>query len=227
MLPADLRNIRSASDGVPVTIQQAQVTGFTINSSAPVTPYGQSVTISGVISPGPTAQPATVQLWARPVGGGPFQVVDQTTVAADGGYSFTQTPLVNTVYQARTAFGAVRASAPLWQGVRDLVSLTPSSTTASVGERITFTGMVLPDKAGQPIYLQRQLPNGDWQPVEATYVRHDSSFEFAWRFGKPGTYAFRARIYSGGHNVGAASTPPVTITVSGLAPVTTLPSSGS
>jgi hypothetical protein len=223
VLRGDVRNIRSESDAVPVTIQQAQVTGFTINSSAPVTPYQQSVTISGVITPGPTAQPATVQLWARPVGGGPFQVVDQTTVAANGAYSFTETPLVNTVYQARTSFGAVRASAPLFQGVRNLLSLTPSSTTASVGERVTFSGMVLPDKAGEPVFLQRQLPNGDWQSVQAGVVRHDSTFGFAWRFGKPGTFAFRARIYSDGHNVGAASDP-VTITVSGLAPVTTLPS---
>jgi hypothetical protein len=223
VLGADVRNIRSVSDAVPVTIQQAQVTGFTINSSAPVTPYGQSVTISGVITPGPTAQPATVQLWARPVGGGPFQVVDQAPVGSDGSYQFNETPLVNTVYQARTSFGAVRASAPLFQGVRDLLSLTPSSDTASVGERVTFSGMVLPDKAGQPVYLQRQLPNGDWQSVEAGVVRHDSTFSFAWRFGKPGTYEFRARIYSDGHNVGTASAP-VTITVSGLAPVTTLPS---
>ena len=222
VLRGDVRNIRSISDAVSVTIQQAQVTGFTINSSAPVTPYGQPVTISGVITPGPTAQPATVQLWARPVGGGPFQVVDQTTVAPNGAYSFNQVPLVNTVYQARTSFGAVRASAPLFQGVRDLISLTPSSNTASVGDRVTFSGMVLPDKAGQPVYLQRQLPNGHWQSVEAAVVRHDSTFGFAWRFGKPGTYEFRARIYSDGHNVGAASTP-VTITVSGLAPVTTLP----
>lgn len=225
VLPADVRNIRSVSDAVPVTIQQAQVTGFTINSSAPIIPSGQPVAISGVITPGPTAQPATVQLWARPAGGGPFQVVAQTTVAPNGDYSFNQTPLVNTVYQARTSFGAVRASAPLFQGVRDLLSLTPSSNAASVGERVTFSGVVLPDKAGQPVYLQRQLPNGQWQSVQAGFVGHDSTFGFAWRFGKPGTYGFRARIYSDGHNVGAASTP-VTVTVSGLAPVTTLPSSG-
>ena len=45
VLPADARNIRSLSDAVQVTIQQAQVTGFTINSSAPVTPYGQPVIV--------------------------------------------------------------------------------------------------------------------------------------------------------------------------------------
>jgi hypothetical protein len=224
VLPADARNIRSESDAVPVTIQQAQVTGFTINSSAPVTPYQQAVNISGVITPGPTAQPATVQLWAHPAGGGPFQLIDQGPVSANGSYGFTETPLVNTVYQARTAFGAVRASAQLWQGVRDLLTLTPSSNTSTVGGVVTFMGTVTPAKAGHVVYLQRRLPNGDWQSVEASFVRADSTFQFVWRFGKPGIDKFRARIYSDGRNVGTFSTPPVTITVSGLAPVTTLPS---
>src|SRR5581483_8261645 len=129
-------------------------------------------------------------------------------------------------YQARTTFGAVRASASLWQGVRDLMTLTPSSLTSTVGGTVMFAGTVTPNKAGHVVNLQRRLANGDWESVETSFVHPDSSFQFTWRFAKAGTHELRARIYSDGHNVGAASTP-VTIAVSGLAPVTTLPSSNS
>jgi hypothetical protein len=222
VLPADARNIRGESDAVPVTIQQKQVTGFTINSSNPVTPYGTPVTINGVLTPGPTAQPATVELWARPTTAGPFKLIGTSPIGANGAYSFTETPLVNTIYQARVTFGAVHRSAPLWEGVRDLVTLTPSSTTSMVGGKVTFGGDVMPGKAGHVIYLQRLGADGEWHAVEAAFASSLSTFQFGWRFAKAGTYEFRARIYSDDHNVGAPSAP-VTITVMGVAPIASLP----
>ena len=222
VLPGDARNIQSSSDAVQLTIQQKQVTGFTINTSNPVQSYGQSVVISGVLTPGPTVQPAFVQLWGRPARGGPFQLVGQNPVGPNGSYSFTVTPTVNTVYQTRAAFSANRASALLWQGVRDVLTLTPSSSTSTVGGKVTFTGTVTPDRTNHVVYLQRLGADGDWHSVEARFVGSGSTFHFGWTFGKAGTVKFRSRIYSDGRNVGAASAP-VTITVSGLTPVTTLP----
>ncbi len=222
VLPEDVRNIRSTSDAVQLTIQQKQVTGFTINTSNPIQAVGQPVMISGQLTPGPTAQPAFVQLWARPATGGSFQFVGQNPVGPSGAYSFTVTPAVNTIYQARTSFGPHQASAALWQGVHDLLSLTPSSSTSPVGGQVTFTGNVIPDKTGHVVFLQRLGADGDWHSVESRFVRAGSAFRFGWTFGKAGTFKFRARIYSDGRSVGWASAP-VTITVSGLAPVNTLP----
>lgn len=223
VLPADARNIRSESDAVSITIQQTQVKGFTINSSQQVDPYGQPVTISGVLSPtSASTTPAIVQLWARPATGGPFTLVNQMPAGPNGDYSFTEVPGINTVYQARTASSPARRSAELWQGVHDLVTLTPSSASSTAGGKVTFGGTVTPDKAGHAIYLQRLGADGDWHPVEESFVRYNSTFQFGWRFGKAGTYEFRARIFSDGRNVGSASTP-VTISVSGNAPVNTLP----
>ncbi len=222
VLPGDARNIRSSSDAVQLTIQQKQVTGFTITSSNPIQSYGQPVKISGVLTPGPTAQPAFVQLWGRPALGGPFRFMGQSPVGANGAYSFTVTPTVNTVYQARAPFGAHRASAALWQGVHDVLTMTPSSPTSTVGGTVIFSGTVIPDKTNHVVYLQRRGADGDWHSVETRFVGFGSTFHFGWTFGKAGTFEFRARIYSDGRNVGSASAP-VTITVSGLAPVNTLP----
>ena len=84
-----------------------------------------------------------------------------------------------------------------------------------------FDGTVMPDKAGHSIYLQKLAKDGDWHTVEVRTVRHDSTFEFAWVLGSPGTHTFRARITSDGVNVGSASAP-VTITVT-APPASSLP----
>jgi hypothetical protein len=76
-----------------------------------------------------------------------------------------------------------------------------------VGAHITFTGTVLPDKVGRVVYLQRLGPDGDWHNEEIRFVTNASTFQFGWRFGKAGTYQFRARITGDGINVGGASSP--------------------
>jgi hypothetical protein len=227
VLPGDYRNIRSDSDAVAVTVQQTQAKGFTINTSSPVTPFGQSVTISGTLessasSTVPAPQGTAVQLWGRLTTGGPATLVGQTDTSATGTYSFTVNPTANTVYYAQTALvHPSRRTADLWQGVQDSVSMTANPPASQVGGKVTFTGTVLPDKAGDVIYLQRLGADGKWNPVETSFVHFNSTFRFTWRFGETGTNEFRARIYSDRSNVGAASAP-VSVPISGLAPVNTL-----
>jgi hypothetical protein len=221
----DHRNVAGASDPVTVTIEQAQVPGFTINSSAPLINYGQTATISGVLDqPGSTTGELTtaVTLYARPVGQSSFTPVANTTTGSDGSYSFApQMPTGNTLYQVRTTFAPSRHSAVLFEGVRDMVTMTASSTSSTVGGKVTFDGTVLPDKAGHVIYLERLGADNEWHVVEIRYVRSNSTFEFGWRFGNTGTKEFRARITSDPQNVGAASAP-VTVTVN-PAPTSSLP----
>jgi hypothetical protein len=139
----------------------------------------------------------------------------------NGNYSFTVSPPVNELYQVRTNLPPRRHTAVLFEGVKDIVSMSASSTTVPEGGTVTFTGNVTPDKAGHPIYLQRLGKDGDWHTVEVGRVKHDSSYQFSWTFGGTGTREFRARIPSDEHNVGAASDP-VTITVT-QAPASSLP----
>jgi hypothetical protein len=221
VFPGDARNVKGASDPVNVTIQQAQVTGFTINSSAPTVGYMQPVTISGVLTQS-TPMSTAVRLWARTRGQAQFMPVANATTGSDGSYTFAaQAPGQNTLYQVRTTFSPHRHSAVLFEGVRDAVDMSASSDTAKVGEKVTFSGTVLPAKAGHVIYLERLGADGEWHVVEIRFVRSDSTFQFTWRFGTSGTEKFRARITSDSENLGAASAP-VTVTVS-PAPASSLP----
>jgi hypothetical protein len=225
---SDARNLRGVSDPITVDVEQAQVPGFTIASSAPITDEGSTVTISGVLDQAGTTTPepsTVVQLWGRRAHQGHFVVLADGTTGSDGSYSFTQPGLTtNTVYYVATmrlGHAKRRHTALLYQGVRDVLTMQSSTSTATTGQTVTFTGTVMPDKAGHSIYLQRLGRDGDWHNVEVGTVRHDSTFAFAWAAGSPGTDSFRARITSDGANVGSASAP-VSITVT-APPVSSLP----
>ncbi len=227
LFPRDIRNIAGTANPVTVAVQQKQITGFTISSSDQLISYGQSVTISGVLdqsSASSTAEPNTpVTLWARNGYQSQFTPVADTTTGSDGSYTFTpQSPTYNTVYQVRTTLAPHRHSAVLFEGVQDVLAMTPSSTTSEIGGSVTFTGTVLPDKAGHVIYLQRLGADGNWHNEEVRFVTNASTFQFGWTFGKSGTYQFRARITGDRGNVGGASAP-VTIQVSPATSTATLP----
>jgi hypothetical protein len=210
---------------VTVSVQQAQVPDFTINTSSAIIPEGSAATITGVLHQPGTATPepsTSVSLWSHAAGHGRFRKIAETITASDGSYSFAPQPTVNTVYQVRTTFAPPRHTAALFQGVRDVIALQAAPLSTTVGGRVQFTGSVTPDKAHHLVYLQRLGSDGHWHAVDVRRVNAGSTFRFAWVFGKSGTHVFRARVFSDSRNVGAASQT-VTITVSGVAPVLTLP----
>jgi hypothetical protein len=226
--PGDARNTPGVSDPVTVLIQQTQHADFTISSSAPIVANGQPYTISGTLyRPGTTTpEPITgVSLFAALPGTNSYHEVTTTLTDANGNYSFAGlTSSTNELYQARATFPPARdGSAVLFEGVQDVVNMSASSPTSTVGGHITFSGSVSPDKSGHVIYLQKFGKDGDWHTVEVRTVRPGSTFSFGWTFGAAGTKQFRARITGGPANAGAAS-PLVTVVVM-QPPVTALPSS--
>jgi hypothetical protein len=221
LFPRDARNITGTANPVTVAVQQRQMPDFTINSSDQLITYGQSVTISGVLDNAALNTPVT--LWARNAHQTEFTPVADATTGAGSRYTFApQAPTFNTVYQVRTTLAPHRHSAVLFEGAQDVLSLRPSSTTSDIGGHVTFTGTVLPDKAGHVIYLQRLGADGDWHNEEIRFVTNASTFQFGWTFGKAGAYQFRARITGDPANVGGASAP-VTIQVSPATSTVSLP----
>jgi hypothetical protein len=224
VFPSDIRNDTGQSDPITVTIEQAEVTAFTINTSAPIVGFGQAATISGTLDKPGTTTPESdtaVNLCSRIVQQPTFTCNAATTTGTDGSYSFSVSPTTNTIYAVQTTLPPMRHSARLFEGVRDLITFTPSTTTSAVGQVVTFTGTVIPNKAGDPVYLQRLGKDGNWHTVEVRTVRFNSTYQFGWRFGNSGTAVFRARILGDEANVGTASAA-VPITVA-PAPVSSLP----
>ncbi|MGH2857401.1 MAG: hypothetical protein ACRDMJ_07935 [Solirubrobacteraceae bacterium] len=225
VLRGDARNTAAASDPVSVVIQQTEVPDFTIQTSDPVVPSGQPATISGTLyQPGTTTpEPSTrVSLFMAVPHRHRFRELTTARTAADGSYAFSNlVSSTNALYVVRTTFAPHRRTAVLFEGAQDILMMQPSSTTSTVGGRITFTGNVSPDKAGHAVYLQRLGADGDWHTVEIRRVSRSSTFQFGWTFGAAGAKQFRARITGGPVNVGVASAP-VTIDVT-QPPLSSLP----
>lgn len=223
LFSGDARNIAASSDTITVTVQQKENPDFTINTSAPIIADGASATISGALAMPAATTPdpgVMVTLWGHTYGA-PYAPIANTTTGTDGSYKFSVTPQHNEEYQVRTSFAPVRTSAQLFEGVQDVVTITSSAMTSTVGSSVTFTGSVTPDKAGHVIDLERLGADGHYHIVAVGFVNASSAYQFNWTFGTPGTKTFRVHIPGGPDNVGADSSTAV-ITVS-LPPVTSLP----
>jgi hypothetical protein len=230
LLRSDARNTASPSDSLTVSVQQAQVPGFTINSPSPIIPEGGTTTISGVLDKAGTnvVEPDTEVTLYGNTATGPQTPLATTMTGADGSYSFpNQAPKSNTVYKVKTTLAPARHSAALYEGVSSVLSLSATPMAPEIGQAVTFSGTVSPADAGQYIYLQRQDANGDWYDVGVHVVGAAGAYTFYRVFGAAGAHSFRTRVYGDGENVGGASTP-VTINVSGtVAPASTLPPAAS
>ena len=227
LVRADNKNIESPSSPLNYQISQTQVAGFTIASSADPITVGSPVTISGV---GPVSQALT--LYAH-TDRQEFAPVATTTSDASGNYSFApQSPTGSTFYQVRltsptAATTGPKASAVLFEGVKDALTASVSATTVQSGQVVTFSGTVNPPHPGHVIYLQRQnASSGDFHNIEVARINPDGSYTIAHQVFDPGTKNYRVYIPGGPENQGAGSQV-FTITVTPASASTLPPVQGS
>ena len=88
----------------------------------------------------------------------------RSTTDAGGAYSFTTSPLQSTVYRV---IDAKTGSTELAEEFKDRLTAAVSPNDeqagkllAQVGAQLTFAGTVLPARAGQIVYLERESPSG-------------------------------------------------------------------
>src|SRR5215211_1803073 len=86
------------------------------------------------------------------------------TTDAQGDYSFTARPPVNTRYRTRRS-GTNLFSVPVTVGVRIRVSRAVSDRTPEVGQRVRFRGRACPQHDGALVRIQRRTSTGGWRTV--------------------------------------------------------------
>jgi hypothetical protein len=193
LLLPNRHTLRSPSTPISIAVQQLQVAGFTIGSSAQPIDFGQSVTIAGTLSGGAST---SVTLFAREEWRGRLHPIATATTDANGAYAFTQSPPRNTVYQVRVTTDPRRRTARLFQGVRDVVSIAASASSAPVGDVVTFSGTVQPSKVGHVILLQR-LDAGLWRTIAVGRVGAGSAYAIPYTLAAAGAAQYRTLVPGG------------------------------
>ena len=208
---SDGRNVTSSSNVLSYEISQAQNPSLTIESSQDPVPYEGATVISGTVAGEPNTAVTLLAAKAHQH----WTPVATTATGPTDTYTFApQQPLTATRYRV-TAGG--RSSAVLYEGVKYVLTATPSSTSVLSGQPITFSGTVTPAKAGHTIYLERQNAAGTgFHVVAVGSVAADGTYSLTRSFYAPGPYTLRVKIPGDLENGGTAS-PATTITVNPIA----------
>jgi hypothetical protein len=141
--------------------QKKQPGNLTISASAETVKFGRSVTLSGKLT-GPKSDNKTVTLREDPFPFLVFEDVGTTPTNAQGDYTFTRAPTLNTRYQTRQGGNE---SQIVTVSVRPAISLRLSDRTPAAGRRVRFSGRVCPAHDGALLEIQRRTAPKRWRTV--------------------------------------------------------------
>jgi hypothetical protein len=160
--------------------------------------FGRATTITGqVTGDGNAGVQVTLQSQpAPPATTTGFTDVVSTTTDANGNYSFTQLPLVNTQYQAEAKASPKVMSPVVTVNVRIAVSLKLSDATPKRGKRVRFSGNVKPAHDGVAALIQRRAKTGKFVTVAkatlaASKTAGQSRYSKRVRIKRSGVYRVR------------------------------------
>jgi hypothetical protein len=164
---------------------------LTISAAAPTITFGGSTRISGRLR-GPSHSRRRVALQRNPFPFRGFRTVRATTTDRNGNYRFSIAPGLHTRFrtispQAATVYEDVIRSAEVLVRVRLRVGIRLSDSTPFRGQRVRFSGTVLPKHNGRRVFVQRRRRDGRWRTVARTVTGPSAS-------GSASRYVRRVRI---------------------------------
>jgi hypothetical protein len=176
-------------------------TGLSIAARPNPLVWGGATTITGQLTG--ARQTAGIDVTLRqnpfPYTGG-FKALTTVKTDAQGRYTFTRKPKLNTRYEVQAKARPNVTSSALQVRVRSKVTLRLSDPTPARGQRVRFSGSVYPAQDGRLVSLQRRTSTGRFVTVARTPARHvlsggRSSFSRSLTIVAGGVY----RAYVGGH----------------------------
>jgi hypothetical protein len=198
---------------VPATSQTAWADPAPSPSPSAMPALTLTATPAGVVAGSPTVVSAalgiagaSLQLSAEAAGESAFTPLASATTDAGGSATFSQTPVVTTVY--RVDFAGDGDWAPVFATVAVVVSprLTLTGPAAVFGWReIGFTVTVSPQHPGATVVLQRRQ-NHHWKAWRKLTLGSDSRAVCRFRATRVGRFAYRvAMAADGAHAAGASA----------------------
>lgn len=173
--------------------------------------FGRATTISGQVSgPDNAGKEVTLEQNPFPFTGGFTNTTVKATTNATGGYTLAVNPTVNTRYRVTVKTSPPVTSPEVLVNVRPAISLRLSDSTPTIGQRVRFSGFVLPAHNGKVVQIQRRTATGGWRTVtRATLVATTpvngvarSKYAKRIRITRKGTYRTRFAPGDGDHITG-------------------------
>ena len=141
---------------------------LTIAAGTNPVPFGKTTTITGRLR-GQDNAGKTIELGENPYpfrDNDKFKPVGTATTDANGDYSFTVTPELNTNYRTRTMqVDPEQVSGPVFVRVKMRISRSVDDRTPDAGDAVTFSGKVAPAHDDLNVLIQRRRPTGTWRTI--------------------------------------------------------------
>ena len=149
---------------------------------------GDPLVVVGHLS-GPANTNRVANLFHRLPGQARFSFVQSTRTDAGGNYLFNRNAGVVETNRAWLVRSAGAQSAIVHEGVRALITLNSSTTSAKSNQPVVFTGHVTPNHSGDVVRLQRQVGSNDddWRNISGAAGRLGpaSNYRIVHRFRVP------------------------------------------
>lgn len=182
--------------------------GITIAASRKAVTFGSAVTITGrIVGPDNAGQSVTLEFSDTPTST-TFSTTGQTATSdATGAFSFTVNPAATRRYRVTTKGKNGSTSNEVTVGVRLLVGIDVSDRTPRKGQKVFFSGSVLPGHDGVIAKIQRRTAKG-WRTVKTTALiaaspladgTTRSTYTKGVRVRSDGTYRVRVTPGDGDH----------------------------
>jgi|GEM_PF-384521 len=196
---------RAGNSAEPVEVRFTVAPGMpslkAVATPATVT-YGSSVVISGSLNvPG-----AAVGLSAKAAGESDYTPVANTTASAQGSFSFSVRPALNTGYRVTFAGDQhwLEASVAVDVKVRPRIALTATPAEFLLHKQTVLQGAIAPVHAGATVVIQRQV-KGQWTNWQTLVTDAEGHFSFTWQPTSYGIRYFRAQIAADGEHAAGLS----------------------
>lgn len=179
--------------------------GVTISLSQPVVTFGGSVTLSGSIGSHQVGQ--KVDVLGKQYGQATFVPVTTVNTTADGAWTYTASPTIQTAYEAKWLTATSR-SVPV--KVQPQLTLTKVSLSSNRG---TFSVKATANRSftGKFVLVQRLVPSGATQ-LKKVVLGSDSSATFTIRV-QPGNSRLRAVMPTSQTQPGYVATQSAVLTI--------------
>ena len=132
--------------------------------------FGSPTTVAGRVNgPNNTGKRVELDESAFPFTS-PFKQVATTTSDASGNYTFSVSPGVNTHYHAVASTSPRSTSPDITVNVRPQVTLKIRDRTPARGQRVRFSGTVLPAHDAKRVRIQRRTSKG-WRTITRALLK--------------------------------------------------------